>query len=584
MTRLQLRFAAATALPIALAGAAIFWFARTHQVALAGENAAQHALFIEESVLQAELNSGDFTGPVRGAERRRLDRLFEERVLIDGGMRVKLYATNGLVVYSNEHSLIGSNTDDPAEQARVLAGATIRDVSYLNHEGGGKAKLKVLEVYVPVRLRGEARPEGVFELYQSYAPVSSAVRSFVVPFALIFSLTLIVLWAVLFPLVARMTRALERQRAARGHAEQELGATEEQLRQSQKMDAVGRLAGGIAHDFNNLLVVINGYADFLVDGPADERTSNFAREIRTAGDRAAALTQQLLAFSRQQVLQPEVMSMNRAVLEMTSMLKRLIGDGITIALDLDDELQMTEADRSRIDQVLLNLAVNARDAMAGSGTLTIATRNDGDDVVLEVSDTGEGMDDVTLARIFDPFFTTKDLGKGTGLGLSTVYGIVAQSGGTIEVRSAAGEGATFTIRLPATRREVEIVPVDSERKPMGDARVLVVDDERSVCDVVARMLGSTGYDVTTAGSAAEARALAGDWDVLVTDVRMADTDGVALAAEIEARHTLFISGYDAEDVVAPNASFLQKPFDAAELARAVRQLLDGEQSPTSAAA
>jgi signal transduction histidine kinase len=584
VTRLQLRFAAATAIPIALAGAAIFWVFRAQYIDQSEADVAAHVHFIEESVLRAELTPSNFAAVVRGPERRRLDRVFAKRVLIHGGLRVKLYRRDGLVVYSNDHGLIGERSDEPEEIESVLGGATLRDISWLNHEGGGTAKVKALEIYVPVQLRAGKPPAGVFELYESYAPVASEVRSAVVPFASIFLLTLVLLWAILFPLVARMTRALERQRAARGDAEQALGDTEEQLRQSQKMDAVGRLAGGIAHDFNNLLIVINGYADFLVDDPADERRSAFAREIRTAGDRAAALTQQLLAFSRQQVLQPDVMSLNVAVRDMTSMLKRLIGEGITIQLDLADELHMIEADRSKIDQVLLNLAVNARDAMAGIGTMTIATRNDGDEVVLEVSDTGEGMDDTTLARIFDPFFTTKDLGQGTGLGLSTVYGIVAQSDGTIEVRSAPGEGATFIIRVPVTCREPEIVAVHSEPKPTGEARLLLVDDDRSVCAVVAQMLHSAGYDVTTAASAAEARALSGDWDVLITDVRMAHTNGVALAGEIDARHTLFISGYDTEHLVAPGASFLQKPFDSAELARAVRKLLEGEQSPTSAAA
>jgi signal transduction histidine kinase len=505
-------------------------------------------------------------------------------VLIDGGLRVKLYRRDGLVVYSNDHSLIGTHADNPPEIRRVLVGATVRDVTTLNHEGGGQADVKALEVYVPVYLGGRQRAEGVFEIYLSYAPVASSVQSIVVPFALIFGSALIVLWAILFPLVARMTRALERQRAARGNAERELGDAEEQLRQSQKMDAVGRLAGGIAHDFNNLLVVINGYADFLVDEPAGERTSGYAREIRAAGDLAAALTQQLLAFSRQQVLKPEVMSLNDAVVHMTSMLERLIGEGITIKLDLDDELRMIEADTSTVDQVLLNLALNARDAMAGSGTLAITTRNDDEDVVLEVSDTGTGMDDATMARIFEPFFTTKSVGQGTGLGLSTVYGIVAQSGGTIEVCSAAGKGATFTVRLPTTRREPEAAVVQSQPVRAADVRVLVVDDERSVCEIVGRMLRLEGYDVTTAISASEARALPGGWDVLVTDVRMPDTDGVALARELDARHTLFISAYDTESLVAADAPFLQKPFDAADLARAVGVLLDGRRSPTSTAA
>ena len=589
MTNLQLRFAAATALPIALAGAAVFWFVRAEHVKQSESNVAVHARFVEESVLRSELTPADFHGVVQGAELRRLDRLFKSRVLIDGGLRVKLYGRTGLIVYSNDHSLIGKLADDAAEQSRVLAGESAHAVSWLNHEGGGSAKVKALEIYVPVHLNGGGYANGVFELYQSYTPVAAAVRAFIVPFAAIFSVALILLWAILFPLVLRMTRALERQRAARGHAEHSLGEaehsleeTEEQLRQSQKMDAVGRLAGGIAHDFNNLLVVINGYADFLIDEPADERTATFAKEIRAAGGRAAALTEQLLAFSRRQVMQPEVMSLNRAVIEMTSMLERLIGAGITTELHLDETLHPTEADRSKIDQVLLNLVVNARDAMGGKGTLTIATRNDAHDVLLEVSDTGAGMDETTLARIFEPFFTTKDPGQGTGLGLSTVYGIISQSGGTIDVRSAVGEGSTFTIRLPSTHRELRVAATPKP-KAAGTARVLVVDDERSVGDVVARMLGVTGYDVLTAGSASEARELPGPWDVLITDVRMPNTDGVALAGEIKARHILFISGYAADGLVDPDAPFLQKPFSAAELTGAVQALLDGKKSTTSAA-
>jgi signal transduction histidine kinase len=581
VTSLQLRFAAAAAIPIALAGATIIWFVHAEQVERAESNVGLHARFIERSILRSELTPRDLVVPARGLERNRLDVMFNERVLVDGGLRVKLYARDGLVVYSNDHSLIGEHADEPEEQAEVLGGATLKGVSYLNHEGGDTADVKTLEVYVPIRLNDGTRVDGVFELYHSYAPVSSAVRSFVVPFSLILVLTLLLLWAILFPLVARMTRALERQRAARGDAEKALGETEEQLRQSQKMDAVGRLAGGIAHDFNNLLVVINGYAEFLDDASATQRTSKLAREIRAAGERAASLTQQLLAFSRQQVLQPHVMSLNAAILDMTTMLERLLGEEVAIKLDLDSELRMTEADRSKIDQVVLNLAVNARDAMAGNGTITIATRNDGERVVLEVSDTGAGMDEATAVRVFDPFFTTKGVGEGTGLGLSTVYGIIAQSGGTIGVRSAPGEGTTFTVRLPATDRALEIAAAHSPPSPTGGERVLVVDDEPAVGDVVARMLRLAGYDVTKAGSPAEARALGGDWDVLVTDVRMAQTDGVALAREINARHTLFISGYDAEGLVAPGVPFLQKPFDAAELAHAIRRLLD---SPATAAA
>jgi signal transduction histidine kinase len=294
---------------------------------------------------------------------------------------------------------------------------------------------------------------------------------------------------------------LMRQKAE--EAEQVLGETEEQLRQSQKMDAVGNLAGGIAHDFNNLLTAINGYAALLQDEPGNTRTNEFANAIGEAGERAAALTQQLLAFSRRQLLRPDVMSLNGVVVDMASLLGRLIGDRITIDLELDPDLQRTEADRGKLDQVLLNLVVNARDATADGGTVTISTRNEANLVVLEVSDTGVGMDQTTADRIFEPFFTTKDVGTGTGLGLSTVYGIVTQTGGTIDVQSAPGEGATFTVRLPVTLRDFQAIADDLELAPGGNERVLIVDDEQAICDVLAAALRSQGYDVTTATSAAE---------------------------------------------------------------------------------
>ena len=299
-------------------------------------------------------------------------------VLVDGGLRVKIYrAGDGLVTYSNVHSLIGTKTDSLPELRKVLGGAIVRDVSYINHEGGTGKNVKALEVYVPLQLRGEIKPSGVFEIYESYAPVASAIRSFVLPFAGLLLLALIALWVALFPLVQRMVR-LARDRAARQTAELALEETSEQLRQSQKMDAIGRLAGGVAHDFNNLLLAINGYADFLITALTDPTQKRYAEEIHAAGERAAALTHQLLAFSRRQVLQTRVVNLNDCVREMETMLRRLIGEGVHVALELEPHLRPVEADPSQIGQVLLNLAVNARDAMAGRGTLTIATRNDGD--------------------------------------------------------------------------------------------------------------------------------------------------------------------------------------------------------------
>jgi signal transduction histidine kinase len=574
--RLHLRFAVATAAVIAAAGGALLWYVRHQEVRQAESSVTKHAAYVEQSILRDELRPSDFARTVTGARRAHLDWLFEARVLIDGGLRVKLYrGPDGLVTYSNVHSLIGTSIDSVPELREVLAGAVIRDVSYINHEGGTGANVKALEVYVPLRLRTGPTSAGVFEIYESYAPVASAIRSFVLPFAVLLLLALIALWAALFPLVQRMVRAIARDRAARQTAELALEHTSEQLRQSQKMDAIGRLAGGVAHDFNNLLLAITGYADFLVTSLSDPSQRRYAEEIHAAGKRAASLTHQLLAFSRRQVLQPRVMNLNDSVREIETMLRRLIGEGVHVVLELEPDLHAVEADPSQIGQVLLNLAVNARDAMAGDGTLTIATRSDGSDVVLEVADDGAGMDDETRLRLFEPFFTTKDIGDGTGLGLSTVYGIVTQSGGSIDVRSAPGCGATFTVRLPVTRA---VAPGTSALEPVaagGAERILVVDDEKVVRELLAQMLREQGYEVEVAASGRAARALAGPWDLLLTDVVMPETDGVKLSKEIDARNVVFISGYDQEALVAGDASFLQKPFSRDELTRTVRALLDG---------
>ena len=579
VSRLHLRFAFATAAVIAAAGGALLWYVRHQEVRQAESSVTQHAAYVERSILRDELRPSDFGRLVTGARRAHLDWLFNARVLIDGGLRVKLYrGRDGVVTYSNVHSLIGTKADDPEEFRRVLGGQEVRDVAFINHEGGTGKNVKALEVYVPVELRGQSKPSAVFELYQSYAPVSAAIRSFVAPFGVLLVLALLALWVALFPLVERMVRAIERDRDARHTAERALEETSEQLRQSQKMDAIGRLAGGVAHDFNNVLLAIRGYSEFLVDGLADERHRRYAKEIHAAGERATALTQQLLAFSRRQVLQPRVLDLNESVREIESMLRRLIGEGVDIVLALDPQLQRVEADPSQIGQVLLNLAVNARDAMAGRGTLKISTRNDGESVVLEVADTGAGMDTDTQARIFEPFFTTKEVGHGTGLGLSTVYGIVAQSGGAIFVRSTPDHGTTFTIRLPATDAAGEIGSPAAVGSMRGAERILVVDDEKVVRDLLAQMLREQGYDVSVAGSAREARSLGGRWDLLLTDVVMPETDGVKLAQQLDARHVLFISGYDQEALVASEASFLQKPFSRDELTRTVRALFDGSRA------
>jgi PAS domain S-box-containing protein len=381
-------------------------------------------------------------------------------------------------------------------------------------------------------------------------------------------------------------------------AEEALRDSEEQLRQAQKMEAVGKLAGGVAHDFNNLLSVINGYSELLLmrldSGAAGYRE---IEEIHKAGDRGASLTHQLLAFSRRQVLKPVVLSLNESVSNLGKMLRRLIRANIRLETDLAPDLPPVEADPHQVDQILMNLTVNARDAMPGGGVLSFATgalRLDrplsegghsvpaGDWVTLEVRDTGTGMDEATLARIFEPFFTTKGEGKGTGLGLSTVYGIVTQSGGHILVRSRPGDGTSFRIFLPrADAGEVQKerrLPAAGPAVRLGDGAVLVVEDEDSVRAMICETLREHGTKVLEARRGVEALAVASLHDgpirLLVTDVVMEGMTGLQLAKELKKSRpeteVLYISGYAEESVrrlgvSASEMAFLEKPITPTSL-------------------
>jgi PAS domain S-box-containing protein len=386
-------------------------------------------------------------------------------------------------------------------------------------------------------------------------------------------------------------------------AEEARKQLERELRQAQKMEAVGRLAGGIAHDFNNLLTVILGRSHHLADQlAADSPGRRDAELIEKSASRAAALTKQLLAFSRQQVLEIQAVDLNRVVADIEPMLRRLLGEDIEFTLHLSDGLGLVMADPGQVDQVILNLAVNARDAMPSGGRLTIETRNveldvafveahpgarPGPHVALTARDTGVGMDELTLARIFEPFFTTKDVGKGTGLGLSTVYGIVKQHDGYIAVDSRRGEGATFTVYL----RHHEGKVVTPGTRPtldgplQGSETILLVEDEDDVRDLTAEILRENGYTVLDARAGEEAKAIAdrrgGMIDLLITDVVMPRMGGRELADHIWRRHpqlrVLYISGYAAPEFeggrVTPTGDFLSKPFPVEALLLKVREVL-----------
>ncbi len=380
---------------------------------------------------------------------------------------------------------------------------------------------------------------------------------------------------------------------------------EEQFRQAQKMEAVGQLAGGVAHDFNNLLTVISCCSSILLrDALPGNWRKDMLEEISAAGERAAMLTRQLLAFSRKQVLEPRVLELNGIVTHCEKMLRRLVGEDVVFTTVLKPDLGRVKADPGQVEQVLMNLVVNARDAMPEGGTLTVTTANavldhtyccshteakPGRYIMLAVSDTGCGMDETTKARIFEPFFTTKELGRGTGLGLSMVYGFIKQSGGLICVSSQPGGGTTFTIYLPEVEELASAweAPIDVDQIPHGHETILLAEDDGAVRAVTHKVLQSCGYRVLEAADGPEATRLAeanpGPIHLLVSDVVMPELGGRRLAAQVMALKpgikVLYLSGYTPDEVLRHGVldseiTFLQKPFSPSVLLRKVRDVLD----------
>jgi signal transduction histidine kinase len=380
-------------------------------------------------------------------------------------------------------------------------------------------------------------------------------------------------------------------------ADLERRRVEERMAQARRLESIGQLTAGIAHDFNNIVTVVGGYAQ-LLEGRSQEPSAE-VREIRTAAARAKALTSQLLAFGRRQVLVPAPVDLNEVARNVGPMLERLIGEDVALRLELAPDTPTVLADPGQLEQVLVNLVVNARDAMPDGGTVTIETADaepddggvDGRHAVLLVSDTGVGMDEETAARIFEPFFTTKPVGSGTGLGLSTVHGIVEQSGGEISISSEPGSGTTFRVRLPATdeppQQRAARAESPADAWPRGTETVLVVEDDDGLRKLAELVLGHCGYDVLSAGHPGQALevidAHGGAIHLLLTDLVMPGGGGPELAHQVSSAHpeirVIFMSGYSeravaAQGVIAPGSVFLEKPFFAEQLSQTVRDSLD----------
>ncbi|MCU1276911.1 MAG: Blue-light-activated protein, partial [bacterium] len=368
---------------------------------------------------------------------------------------------------------------------------------------------------------------------------------------------------------------------------------QDELRQSQKMEAVGRLAGGVAHDFNNLLTALSGYNSLLLaELPAGDRLRNFAERVAQAAQRASALTNQLLAFSRKQPVALEDLDVNEVIRSTTDMLRRLIGEDVTLISDLSPRLDPVRADRAQIEQVIVNLVVNARDAMPQGGRITLATANvrveHGDFVRFTVRDTGVGIDPQARARLFEPFYTTKDPGKGTGLGLATVYGIVKQAGGHVRVESEPGRGALFEVLLPRSASVAAAVApaLEQVEPPRGRGTILLIEDDESVRDFVGFVLRQQGYQVLDAEHGPRALEIAnahqGDIDLLISDVVMPQMHGFEVAKALRrsrpSLRVLHISGYPGEAITG-DAAFLAKPFSRETLLERVSQLIANRSGP-----
>ena len=405
--------------------------------------------------------------------------------------------------------------------------------------------------------------------------------------------------------LAAVNQNLQAEVNERKSAQAELERSAEQLRQSQKMEAIGQLAGGVAHDFNNLLTAITGHSQLCLKHlKPEDPLHRHIEQIQKSGERAASLTRQLLAFSRKQILQPKIIDLNRIVVDMNKMLQRLIGEDIDLLMGLAADLGKVKADPNQIEQVLLNLSINARDAMPRGGRLTIETSNvdlseeyshdhvsvrSGQYVMLAVSDNGCGIDAETQTHIFEPFFTTKEVGKGTGLGLATVYGIVKQSEGTIWVYSEVGRGTTFKIYLPCAEAPVKEIEIETDNLELlqGTETVLLVEDEELVREMATEILRDSGYQVLEARHGHEALTLgrqhSGAIHLMLTDVVMPQMSGRELAEQLtplrREMKVLYMSGYTDDAIVhhgvlEEGTAFIGKPFTPSALARKVRETLD----------
>ncbi len=538
--------------------------------------------------------------------------------------RIKVWSKDGTVIYSDDRAGVGERFPTKENLLVALGGDVSFEIEVPEHAKNEREKFlgSLVEVYSPIVFEGSDEPQGAFEIFQYYQPTAQRIETLQRQVFVSISLGFLVLYGSLVSIVWRGWRTIERHwktinrqqnrlETANEQLTQEMSERkllQEQLNQSQKMEAVGQLAGGIAHDFNNLLTPILSYAQLVNDKlvESDPLRSHLS-EITRAAERAASLTRQLLLFSRRQVVQPAIIDLNRLIDDTEKLLRRLIGENIELDTSFGRDLWVIEADPGQIEQVVMNLTVNARDAMPGGGRITIETSNvtlkpdadrvkpdlaPGDYVLLALSDAGEGMTEDVKAHIFEPFFTTKEVGKGTGLGLSTCFGIISQCGGGITVESVPKQGTTFFVYVPKASL-TELKPHDDSKDdglPGGRETILLVEDGQSVLKVAGHILNDLGYNVLEAENGAEALELLNSLEdrkigLLLTDLVMPLMGGREFADRFTERYpeakVLYASGYNEAMNATDEGSnpadefFIHKPFTPSILAKRVREVLDG---------
>ena len=600
----------------------LVWGIQRHLEMAALQQEAENAADQVASILNPNLRLADLVGPLDPARFAQIDALIRQNVLSKHIVRIKIWNRDGQVIYSDKKDLVGRRFPVEGELKEALDGEIAMEISSLQKDENVAERgrySRLIEIYVPLRLMDSPQISGVYEIYHDLSllePHLAEMQRFVL---VNIGLGFVILYVLLFWIVRNASRELIRrndenarlyeeakqQLADRKRAEKEKTALEEQFRQSQKMEAIGQLAGGIAHDFNNLLTIISGYSEFSLSelkGDGDLREN--LEEIKKAARRASDLTRQLLAFSRRQILEVKVLDLNIILRDLDKMLRRVIREDIELVTLLAGDLGRVKTDQGQIEQVIMNLAVNARDAMPSGGKLTIETTNveldeeyprshiavtPGRYIMVSVSDTGVGMTSEVKERVFEPFFTTKEKGKGTGLGLSTVYGIVKQSRGNIWVYSEPGHGTTFKIYLPQVDEPLEELKEKMKRKelPCGSETILVVEDDEDVRKLTVRILKGGGYRVLKASGGNEALLICEQEKepihLILVDVVMPGMSGRTLAERLALIHpemkVLYMSGYTDNAIVhhgvlEEGIEFIQKPFTTDGLAKKVREVLD----------